>query len=109
MAVAFWSVKLTTQGPVNVQPPEGYVLNVQQVALIGGKEKSSYKVKAETQAIEGGDLESFLGTLKANTCDQFSCSLVFGYDVATKFSLVSDDKEGKAAVYLSGKKHWSNV
>ena len=51
MSVAFWSVDVTSKKAVEVQPPEGYVLNLQLAALSSGKEKTV--VKASTLAIEG--------------------------------------------------------
>jgi hypothetical protein len=102
MSVAFWSAKLTTGNPVSVQPPEGYVLNVVQAALANGKDGKSYQVHVDTLAIEGEKIESVVGTLRTDKCDQFNFNLVFGYDVETKFSISSGDKESKAAVYLSG-------
>jgi hypothetical protein len=35
MAVAFWSITLTPGKTVDVQPPEGYVLNISQAAATG--------------------------------------------------------------------------
>ena len=83
MSVAFWSVDVTSKKAVEVQPPEGYVLNLQLAALSSGKEKTV--VKASTLAIEGDEITATLCTLKPNTCDQFTLALVFGYDVPVKF------------------------
>lgn len=102
MSVAFWSTKLVAGKSVEVQPPEGYVLNLQQAALVNGNDKDSYAVHVDTLAIEGDKLESVIGTLRSGKVDQFNVSLVFGYDVATSFSITTNDKSGKAAVYLSG-------
>lgn len=104
MSVAFWSTKVTSGKPAQVQPPEGYVLNVQQASVVNGSEKASYLVHVETLAIEGDKLEAVIGTLRPGKTDQFPCSIVFGYDVPTTFSVtVNGDKgDGKAAVYLSG-------
>ncbi|RYG62930.1 hypothetical protein EON64_16935 [archaeon] len=99
MAVAFWSVKLTSNKPAKIQPPEGYVLNLTQATLVDGKEKTAYRVKVETMAIEGDPLESILATLRAQTAENVSMSVVFGYDVPSTFSLTGD---ASAAVYLSG-------
>ena len=100
MSVAFWSIKLTPGKPVDVQPPEGYVLNMQQAALVGAKAGVSATVSVETLAIEGEKLEAVVGTLRAEKTDQFTTSLVFGYDVPAKFSCQSSDKS--ATVHLSG-------
>jgi hypothetical protein len=94
MSVAFWSVKLTNGKAVEVQPPEGYVLNVQQAAYVG---EAHTVVKVHTTSVEGDKLESVICTLRSKTADQVSMSLVFGYDVPVAFSA-----EGKGEVYLSG-------
>ena len=44
MSVAFWSVTIKAGKSTEVQPPEGYVLNVCQVALTG-KSASPVHVK----------------------------------------------------------------
>lgn len=100
MSIAFWSIKIVGNKPVEVQPPEGYVVNVQQAALANGKDKTSYVVSVDTLAIEGEKLSAVIGTLRTTTVEQFNCNLVFGYDVPTKFSVASNDNNG--AVYLSG-------
>jgi hypothetical protein len=100
MSVAYWSVKLTDK-PVQVQPPEGYVLNITQAALVNGKEGQFVTINVDTLAIEGDKLESVIGTLRAGKTEQFQLQLVFGYDVPTTFSL-GNNKDGKAVVYLSG-------
>ncbi len=100
MSIAYWSVKLVPGKPVSVQAPEGYVLNVNQAALVGGKEKSTFVVKVDTVAIEGDKLESVLGTLRPVSVEQFSMNLVFADDVPTSFSVASTDNSG--SVYLSG-------
>jgi hypothetical protein len=102
MSVAFWSTKLVAGKTANVQPPEGYVLNVTQVCLSNGKTDQAYAVHVDTQAIEGDKLESVIGILRGGKTEQFSMNLVFGYDVPTTFSVTTSDKDGKAAVYLSG-------
>merc|ERR1719498_877495 len=95
MSVAFWSVDVTSKKAVEVQPPEGYVLNLQLAALSSGKDRAV--VKASTLAVEGDELTATLCTLKANACEQFTLALVFGYDVPVKFSVTGD-----ATVSLSG-------
>jgi hypothetical protein len=94
MSVAFWSVKLTNGKAVEVQPPEGYVLNVQQAALSG---EGTAVIKVHTTSVEGDKLESVIGTLRSKGNDQFPLNLVFGYDVPVAFSV-----EGKGDVYLNG-------
>jgi len=39
MSIAFWSVELKKGKPAEVQPPEGYVLNLQNAAVTGGEGK----------------------------------------------------------------------
>ncbi len=102
MSVAFWATKIVAGKPVEVQPPEGYVLNVQQAAIVNGKDNQSYTVNVDTLAIEGEKLEAVIGTLRPGKVDQFNFNLVFGYDVPTKFSVTSGDKDSKAVVHLSG-------
>lgn len=94
MSVAFWSVKLTNNKPVEVQPPEGYVLNVQQAAIAG---EGTAIVKVNTVSVEGDKLDAVICTLRSKTTDQVNLSLVFGYDVPVAFV-----SEGKGEVYLSG-------
>lgn len=97
MSVAFWSCKLAKGKPQEVQPPEGYVLNVQQAALTG---EGKAIVKLKTVSIEGDEMEAVVGTLKSGSCDQIALSLVFGFDVPTTFSVECSTKD--TAVYLSG-------
>ena len=52
MSVAFWSAEVSKGKPVEVQPPEGYVLNLQQAAITSDKDNASAIVKAKTTAIE---------------------------------------------------------
>lgn len=99
MSVAFWSTKLTANKPVKVQPPEGYILNIQQAVLVDGKDKVAYRVKVDTVAIEGEPLESVIAVLRSGVHDQSPLNLVFGYDVETTFTVLGDNA---GAVYLSG-------
>eukprot|EP01038_Epipyxis_sp_PR26KG_P007165 gene7165-9768_t len=96
MSVAFWSTPLKTTEPVEIQPPEGYVLNITQAALTG---KGSLVIKVSTISIEGDELVTVIGTLREQKSEQFPLSLVFGYDVPTKFSVTGD---ASATAYLSG-------
>lgn len=98
MSVAFWSVQLKAGKPVEVQPPEGYVLNLQLASLQGENEKCAV-VKVDTLAIEGDPLSAVVCTLRTRTADQVNVNLVFGYDVSTKFSFTGDKS---SSVYLSG-------
>ena len=97
MSVAFWSAEIKAGKPVEDQPPEGYVLNLQQAALAEGKTDASSIIKATTTGIDGDKLIAVLCTLKKNTCDQVGLQLVFGFDVPVQFSL-----DGPGSVYLSG-------
>lgn len=94
MSVAFWSCKLSGGKAVEVQPPEGYVLNVQQAAITG---EGHAVIKVKTVSVEGDKIDAVIATLRAKTTDQVNLSLVFGYDVPVSFVA-----EGKADVYLSG-------
>lgn len=103
MAVAFWSIKLNSNGEkVKVQPPEGFVLTITMVALdtTDVENNASFTVKLATQSIEGSDIDSIIGTLKGNGTTQFSTNIVIGYDVETEFSVGS--KSSKGVVHLSG-------
>jgi hypothetical protein len=100
MSIAFWSIKLTPGKPVSVEVPEGYVLNLNNAALAGGKEKSAFVVKVDTIAIEGDKLEAVVCTLRPVTADQVTMNLVFADDVPATFSVSSSDNSG--AVHLSG-------
>lgn len=103
MAVAFWSIALKSKDkPVDVQPPDGYVLNVQQIALADCKndnESNSMVVKIKTVSVEGEDLNSVLATLRPRKVEQVPLNLVFGYDVPVTFYVSGD---AKGTVYLSG-------
>jgi hypothetical protein len=101
MSVAFWSVQLKAGKEVEVQPPEGYVLNLQLAALQSqGDNEKCAQVKCDTFAIEGDKLQAVICTLRSKTTDQTSLNLVFGYDVSTKFSFTGTDKS--STVFLSG-------
>ena len=56
----------------DVQPPDGYVLNLQQAALVDCDAKSSLVLKAQSVSIEGEKMVAVLGTLRPITSDQFS-------------------------------------
>lgn len=71
MSLAFWSVKITSEKAVEVQPPEGYVLNIQQAAY-EGSDKGPIFVKCETTDIEDVKVEALIGTLRPGTIDQIS-------------------------------------
>ena len=104
MSIAFWSSIIKPGTDVEVQPPEGYVLNLQQAALVVDGEsasaKGSMQLKVQTIAIDGEEIKSVLGTLRANAVDQFSMALVFGYDVPVKFSAEGNLKGG--SIHISG-------
>lgn len=100
MSIAFWSVKLTNDSPAEVQPPEGYVLNVQTAALTDAKNANgSQVIKIKTVAVEGGELEAVIGTLRPKTSEQISMNMCLGFDVPATFSIAGD---AKGTVYLSG-------
>jgi hypothetical protein len=120
MAVAFWSVPVSVGKPVEVQPPEGFVINLQQAALdtTDMKDGTSFCLKASTLGIESEEMEAILGTLRCGKTDQMNLgeyfnlvyihrnnkntflALVFGYDVSVTFSVTSSSKSG--TVHLSG-------
>ena len=93
MSVAFWSVDIKKGKPQEVQPPEGYVLNVQQAALVGD---GPVIVRAKSTSIEGDVLNPVLCTLKSQF-PQTNLQLVFGFDVPIEFTA-----EGNGTVSLSG-------
>ena len=97
MSLAFWSVTVAEGKPTEVQPPEGYVLNLQQAALEGGVEKHSVLIKVSTVSIEEEDINAVIGTLRSGHTDQLSLGLVFGYEVPVTFTVA-----GKGTVHLSG-------
>ena len=73
MSVAFWSVAIEQGKSVDVQPPEGYVLNLQTAALDITKDtKNPAVVKVATESIEGDAIEAILGTLKHGSAEQIS-------------------------------------
>jgi hypothetical protein len=96
MSIAFWSIKLTKGKTEEVQPPEGYVLNLQQAAISG---KGHGAVKVTTVSVEGDKLEALICTLRTEKTEQVNMNLVFGYDVPVKFAMTGSSE---AEVYLSG-------
>jgi hypothetical protein len=77
MSIAFWSEKIEAGKPATVQPPEGYVLNLVQAAMVVTKDLKAdtfVSLKAETVSIESDKLESVLGTLRPVNNEQMSMS-----------------------------------
>lgn len=73
MSLAFWSVKVTSEKPVEVQPPEGYVLNIQCAAYEGpSSDKGIVLLKVETIDIEDVKIDALIATLRPGTVDQIS-------------------------------------
>lgn len=106
MSVAFWSIVIKAGAPVEVQPPEGYVLNLQQATLVTTAKNISQQLVVKTLAIEGVEVESVIGTLRSGTCDQIPLSLVFGFDVPVTFSIANipgtTNSDNNVSVHLSG-------
>eukprot|EP01036_Dinobryon_divergens_P041344 gene41344-54793_t len=98
MSLAFWSVALKAGVKTEIQPPEGYVLNVQQAALEGDG-KGAFLVKVETESIEGEPINAVICTLRPNTCEQTGLQLIFGFDVSVKLYFTGD---AKGTVHVSG-------
>jgi len=93
MSVAFWSVQIKSGTEVEVQPPEGYVLNVQQAALESEKgSKGAAYLRVTTTNIAGDEQTSLLCTLRDDRVEQCPLNLVFGYDVPIKFRADGDFK-----------------
>lgn len=83
-----------------MQPPEGYVLNLQQAALTNcTNSNGSMVVKVKTISVEGEDNEAVLCTLRTPSAEQTNLNLVFGFDVPATFTVSGD---AKGTVYLSG-------
>lgn len=99
MSVAFWSVVLENGKSVEVQPPEGFVLNLQGATLVTNAKQGSQLVKVDTVSIEGDKLEAVVAVLRPNTAEQANLNLVFGDDVPITFS---SSGEAKGKVYLLG-------
>jgi len=100
MSLAFWTIKISNGKPAEVQPPEGYVLNIQQAAFEGSlTDKTPIVIHAQTDDIEDNKISAVIGTLRPGTVDQIALGLVFGYEVPVTFSISG---ESKAAVHLSG-------
>jgi hypothetical protein len=106
MSVGFWSVDLKAGKSSEVQVPEGYVLCVQNMALMGGDKGSAFSVFVETEGVldaNEGTSKSLLATLRTEKAEQFQSSLVFGYDVPLSFSVQSHGGgKSNAVVYLTG-------
>lgn len=84
------------------------MLNVQNMALLGGEKGCSFSVFVKTEPIMGGDeghvTKTLLATLRVNTMEQFQTSMVFGYDVPLSFEVSANNEGGKskAEVHISG-------
>jgi hypothetical protein len=96
MSVAFWCITLKGGKSEEVQPPEGYVLNVQQCAIVG-KPNESAVLQVNTTSVEGDSIDAVICTLRVGTSDQVGLNLVFGYDVPASFSCT-----GKGELHVSG-------
>jgi hypothetical protein len=96
MSVAFWSEIITTKKPFATQPPEGYVMNLQNVAVTNIDK--TVNIFACSDAISGDKLNALISVLSAKSPHAI-LSLVFGYDVPVTFRV-----EGcsKAEVHISG-------
>ena len=55
--VAFWSKKLVVGESAEVQPPEGYILNLQQASLVSNVKNSVLQLGVKTIAIEGEEVK----------------------------------------------------
>jgi hypothetical protein len=100
MSVAFWSEEIKVGKEVEVQPPEGYVLNVTQAALVVKDTKSAGLVlHLKTVSVDGDPVQATICTLRPVTCDQCTLQIVLGYDVPLKFVVEGD---AKATLHISG-------
>ncbi len=99
MSVAFWSAAVKVGKKTSTQPPEGYVLNLQNLALADADKGSSASIWATTENIEGDNKRVLLATLRGHVTEQFQTSLVFGYDVPVEFQVVG---KGSGTVHFSG-------
>lgn len=96
MSVAFWSEVVTAKKPFETQPPEGYVMNLQNVAVCNVKDTVS--LFACTDSISGDKIKALLAVLSSKN-PQAQLSLVFGYDVPVSFRVEGCNK---AEVHISG-------
>ena len=99
MSVAFWSAEVKIGKKTSTQPPEGYVLNLQNLALTDGEKGSVAQVYVTTETIEGETTKVLLATLRGHVSEQYQTSLVFGYDVPVQFQVAG---KGSGAVHFSG-------
>ena len=84
-----------------VQPPEGYVLNLQNAAVVAKEnDKAVVQIYAKCLDINGEEVSALMATLRPGQTDQCQLSLVFGYDVPTEFFIKGDSKS--AIVHLTG-------
>jgi hypothetical protein len=58
MSVAFWSKKLIVGEAAEVQPPEGYILNLQQATYVSNVKNSAVQLSVKTIAIEGEEVKN---------------------------------------------------
>jgi hypothetical protein len=98
-AVAFWSAAVTKGDEQKVDVPEGFVLNLQNVALESSSPKASLKLFVSTTSVEGEAVTVLLCTLRAGGVEQCPMQLVFGSDVPTSLSVKGD---AGATMHLSG-------
>lgn len=82
-----------------VDVPEGFVLNLQNVALESASPKASLKLFVSTTSVEGEAVTVLLCTLRAGGVEQCPMQLVFGSDVPTSLSVKGD---AGATMHLSG-------
>lgn len=109
MSVGFWSAVIKPGKKHEFQPPEGFVLNLQNVALQGGEKGTAFSIFVETEPViiseakEKGETKTLIATLRSHVTDQFQTAMVFGYDVPVSFSVASNgEKSSKAEVHLGG-------
>ena len=95
MSVAFWSAAVKVGKKTSTQPPEGYVLNLQNLALADADKGNSASIWATTETIEGDNKRVLLATLRGHVTEQFQTSLVFGYDVPVEFQVVGKGKPAR--------------
>jgi len=99
MSVAFWSAEVKAGKKFTFQPPEGYVLNLQNVALADAEKGEGMKCFVSTENIDGDIKKVLLATLRGHGTEQYQTSLVFGYDVPVEFQASG---KGSGSVHFSG-------
>ena len=97
MMVCFWGAQVMESKSVHVQPPEGFVLNV-QLATLDATMGDRYVLKVSTRSIDGEPIRTIVCSLRPKTVENVKLDLVFGWEAPVTFEVSG----GSGTVHLSG-------